>query len=340
MANVGSMKFRRSLLMSVILVLLLVAAGGGWLHVQQQQYVLNRQLIAALKSDDTTQALELVKKGADPNTRLQPPPVPSFKLLLALRLHRSVLPANISPTAFLLACGTDYEDKHTHCKDETELVQVMLAHGADLHAKTANQYTALEGTVSYNHPIVTEWLLENGANPNEQYADGGMPLRLAASADYPEMICLLLRYGARVNAANQDGRTALMEASAYGSDLTVAQLMRAGANVNQTDKDGTTALLWASGTGSLRVMRLLLAQGASLHVEVNGWTPLRYAVEYENPAMVELLLAHHADLHCRDDEGSKGEKLLTITYTHTQTPVKQQIRRLLRQADAKRMFEK
>ena len=106
MANVVDMKRRRSLLLLFVLsALLLIAAGGLWLRQAKRQYALNRQLIDALVHGDFKQALALVNAGADPNTRSTPPPAPTFKLLLHQLLHRSPVPVNNSPTAFIMACG-------------------------------------------------------------------------------------------------------------------------------------------------------------------------------------------------------------------------------------------
>ena len=97
----------RSLLGFALILVLLLSGMGLWLHKEQKQYALNRQLIEALTHFDTNQALALVKAGADPNTRLDPPPAPSLQLLLDQLLHRTPL-VNKSSTALLLACGVTW----------------------------------------------------------------------------------------------------------------------------------------------------------------------------------------------------------------------------------------
>ena len=105
----------------------------------QRQYARNRQLIAALIANDTVQALALVNAEADPNTRYDPPPTPTFSRLLNRLLHPAPDPANATLTAFMLACGRRYqyreysEQEMQNHPEALPLVQVMLAHGADIH---------------------------------------------------------------------------------------------------------------------------------------------------------------------------------------------------------------
>ena len=109
MANEENMKTRyRAPLWFGLPLLLLLGSSVVWLRAQQRQYARNRQLIAALVSNDTNQALTLVNEGADPNSRYNPPPAPSLKLMLDQLLYRSSVPADNSPTAFLLACGAGW----------------------------------------------------------------------------------------------------------------------------------------------------------------------------------------------------------------------------------------
>jgi hypothetical protein len=143
------MKRRRGLLWTLAVALALCGACGVWLHVQRQQYERNRQLIAALVHNDTKTALALVNAGAAPNTRQFPAPAPSLKSLLEHLLHHMPPPANDTPTAFLLACGAlvlpmDGNRLSGPPPEENRpLLQAMLAHGADVHARANGNRTAL-----------------------------------------------------------------------------------------------------------------------------------------------------------------------------------------------------
>jgi len=82
-----------------------------------------------------------------------------------------------------------------------------------------------------------------------------------------------------------------------------------GADVNAADVDGDTPLHEAVGHGMPEVVELLLAHGAELEVANKpfGWTPLhRVAVDGFNPGharSLELLLKHGADPNVRAKDG-------------------------------------
>lgn len=246
------MKPRRALLFTITIVLALCAACGVWLHKERQQYARNRQLIDALERNDTRQALALVNAGADPNTRFDPPPTPSFQLLLNQLLHHKSPPINESPTAFLLACGMDGTVSEggtwlrTLLPDDPRLVQAMLAHGADLHTQTADHHTCLEGAISYNHLRVTALLLDNGADVNERNTERRTPLMWAVWESSPDMVDLLLARGAAVNAQDENGDTPLHEyVAAYAGGNILPHLLAHGADLNLRNKGGRTPLMLA-----------------------------------------------------------------------------------------------
>lgn len=258
------MKRRRLLLLFTLVAALLVGGCGLWVWQAKRQYALNRQLIAALVNRDTKQALALVNVGADPDARCNPPPVPTVNLLLSQLLRRSPGPADSSPTAFLLACGKEYEvvtkshRRWTVCPQDPQLVQVMLAHGADNKATDTKKQTALHDAASCNHLEVAQLLLQHGANVNAQDISGCTPLMQAAMLDHTDMTRLLLQHGANASAENERGDTALY----YAADSDV----------------------------SIPLFRLLLAQGADpKHRDRDGVTPLSVAEDRCRPEVVALL---------------------------------------------------
>jgi hypothetical protein len=142
-------RFKRFALFTGLAGLLL--AGGLWLCLWslQRQQALNRQLIAALVQRDDQKALMLVNAGADPNTRLKALPPPSFHQWWNFLVHRSPLPVNDSPTAFLLVCGEVWTDVvpsqgrpftiyDCSAQSAAKLMQPMLKHGANIEAKDEN----------------------------------------------------------------------------------------------------------------------------------------------------------------------------------------------------------
>jgi ankyrin repeat protein len=103
-----------------------------------------------------------------------------------------------------------------------EVVEILLAAGADVHDKDGEGEDALMWASSGDHARVARALLSRGASPRANDNQGNTALILAASAD---MARLLLEAGAEVNARNHSGKTALMFAS-YG-EIDLVQVLLA-----------------------------------------------------------------------------------------------------------------
>ena len=228
------MKQRRVLILSLLVVALLVGGCGLWVRQAKRQYTLNRELIAALENDDDKQALALVNAGADPNARATP------------------AQAN-SPNALMLACGITWTPAinkplpNLTSHEDLPLVQAMLTHRANLHARTLADFT---------------------------------PLHCAAYMNRARTVELLLQQGADVNAQDQFGHTALMMVTLKQTVDVARLLLAAGANPNMQDCNGNTALHWAIHWGNQeRLARELVAHGADFNLpNKKGITPLQVAL--------------------------------------------------------------
>ncbi len=177
------------------------------------------------------------------------------------------------------------------------IVNLLLAHGADVNAGGDFDGAAL-GNASYNgHLAVVEVLLAHGANV---HANGDAALRLASFYGRVEIVRALLAHGADVHARDDE---ALQLASRSDHPAVVEALLAAGADVHA---NADIALLYASGEGHLAVVEVLLAAGANVHARDDA--ARRLAGKRGHVAVVEVLLAHSADVHADNDEALRDAK--------------------------------
>lgn len=107
--------------------------------------------------------------------------------------------------------------------------------------------TALHIKVRERDSAWTQFLLQNGVDPNSGNRSGETPLGLASRLGWSEGVRLLLARGARVDGSNNSGQTALILAVqnlqlAPGARVQLVQmLLRKGADPDKTDNVGLSA---------------------------------------------------------------------------------------------------
>lgn len=131
--------------------------------------------------------------------------------------------------------------------------------------------------------------------------DGSTALLWATYAVDHDLVRALLKRGAKANVTNQFGASPLSEAVKLGDVELVRMLLNAGANPDSPNQDDQTALMLASSIGSLPIAQMLIAHGAKVNAieQFRGQTALMWAAAEDHPDVVDLLLAHHADVRIR-----------------------------------------
>ncbi len=147
-------------------------------------------------------------------------------------------------------------------------------------------------------------LLEASVDVDAPQGDGSTALHWASYRDNREIAARLIRAGADVDAANDLGVTPLWAACENGSSAMAKALLEAGANPNTALPFGETPLMTAARTGNADLVGRLLAAGADVDAATEAGaygaqTALMWAVAQRHPAVVEVLLAHGADVHAR-----------------------------------------
>lgn len=192
----------------------------------------------------------------------------------------------------------------------TDLLPILLEHGADIHQEdafgntpmhlaslTGNQqaaefliyqgaeidittkhrpWTPLMLAINTCHSEMAEWLIRKGADCNfVDREEGWTPLLVACDQGMPEFTCALIDRGAEVDATihrgDARGRSAIHLASYYGHIAPIRALIRKGVDINlQPEGGGLTALHWAVYNHHHKLLAFLLEQGADPDLAAGG----------------------------------------------------------------------
>jgi ankyrin repeat protein len=265
-----------SLRIATVLALLAMTAGCG------------SPLIRAINDDDADRLRSLLKEGYDVNERESS--IGATAVYHAAYLGRAELvdillqhnadvemPTDDGWTPLYMAAQNGHD----------EVVSLLLEEGANVNNDRAPlRRTPLIGAVCKNRVKISEELLKAGANVDARTDDQFTPLILAAYHDHTEIVRLLLDAGANPDAAQKSGFASLHYAAERGSTGTMSLLLAAGADTEVCTKKRLTPLNSAALGGSREAFELLLRHGAQpneaplLH-EVTAKTFVFLAERYE-----------------------------------------------------------
>src|SRR5262249_37594047 len=151
-------------------------------------------------------------------------------------------------TALTYAAGNPRSE---NASGETkDAVSALLAHGAAVDARAADQTTPLMWAARKGEVVILDALLSHGANVDSVDNQGKTALIHAAEAKAPPPTATFLaRHGARLDVQDKDGETALMKACRRKRPGMTQGLVALGANVNLKNHAGQTALMIATEFG-------------------------------------------------------------------------------------------
>ena len=180
-------------------------------------------------------------------------------------------------------------------------VAILLSLGAVFSAAAFGQETLSDLVRSGQREAVLAAITSPDIDVNAADPDGSTALLWATYKVDHELVRALLKAGAKANVTNHFGATPLTEAIKLADVDLVRMLLEAHADPNSHNQDNQTALMLASSIGSLNIAELLIRRGANVNAVENfrGQTALMWAAGENHPELVDLLLAHHADVKPR-----------------------------------------
>ena len=176
-------------------------------------------------------------------------------------------------------------------------VHIQGVRNEDVNANDKNGYTSLHVAAANDHTRVVEMLIAAGADVHARTHDEyeSTPLIVAAWGGRTRIVEVLIAAGANVNASNIYDATVLMGSALGGYTRTVEVLISAGANVYARNIFGHTSLHVATVNGHTRVVEVLIAAGADVNAnDKKGYTPLKLAVYLDHDRIADILRAHGA----------------------------------------------
>ena len=244
---------------------------------------LDQPLRDAAWADDVSRAAELIAAGADVNAK-----------------------DDTQQSAYLIATSEGYP----------ELLELTLAHGADLTSLDSYRGTGLIRAAERGHADVVGRLLRAGIEVNHVNRPGWTALDEAivygdGSPSYVDTVRALVAGGADLDRVAADGRTPLQNAQRQGQDAVVAALA-AGAQPSPTDP--AAALLSAAGTGDADAAAVALRAGAPLEShDPRGRTALLLAALNDHVDVARLLVVLGADPDAQDDRRDSAWLVTGVT---------------------------
>lgn len=209
--------------------------------------------------------------------------------------HKSIVALLLTNNANVNLTTKDGRTPLLMSEQYTEIAQLLIEHGANVHARGNDGFTSMQFAASRGNTSLVSVLLSHKADINEGDNFGTTPLHQASGSISVSKAAIdfLLAHGANLEATRRDGMTPLHWAAAWGTKDTVAALLAHHANVNARGKDGKTPLHWALKKQELdslsdveqtrAIVTLLLCNNADINTKDNDRiTPLAELTQRQN----------------------------------------------------------
>jgi ankyrin repeat protein len=182
---------------------------------------------------------------------------------------------------------------------ERDVLELLVAHGADVHARRLDGLSAYQMALRYGNSSAAAYLAELGAateaTPFEHLVEA------CGRGDLDTARRLIARDPQGFENLSRMVRRAYVKLAERGKTATIAAMIDLGVPVNARGEHGQSALHWAAWHGWRETAAMLLSRGAEVEAVEDefGATPLGWAIhgcdnwpnpEGDYPGVVRLLL--------------------------------------------------
>ena len=232
---------------------------------------------------------------------------------------------------------------------KVEFIRLLLSHGADVNFRNPiergyQDWTPLHYAIFDRKKEAVGLLLKNAADPNAKIGSSGKigggiylskgctPLIMGALRDDVEILASLLDAKADPNLKDDRGLTPAVATlhiwhTPDGKHM-LSLLLDHGANTETPDIEGKTLLMLAAEWKNKEVVEMLLAHKANVNARnPHGDSPLHFAINslYQEsydvvPAILELLLSAGADVNLQNKDGKTPLNYLTSQQPNSVDP--------------------
>jgi ankyrin repeat protein len=190
-----------------------------------------------------------------------------------------------------------------------DIVTLLAQKGASLNVMDDAKRTPLDWAIEQNCDAEFVARLKSlGAKPDPAPESRRTPLHMAAQKNRADLIEYFVKTGADINAQDRDGKTPLFLAIDAKNLAAAEKLLDLGADPLRRSTDIRTPLHAAAAAGYAEGAELLLKQ-QDVRRTINefqtysqGFTPLLEAVNANQPAIAEKIVAAGGDVNAKDHQ--------------------------------------
>jgi len=285
---------KANFLMIIPLFILILCLGViGCKRSPAEQFRIDSELIESVKQEKVDVARDLLKKGAEVNTRDSEGRTP---------LHHAMDKMNKEMMILLMENGADVD-----AVDNRNLTVTDYAHYDDY---------------SWIMPLVQKYRIKNAKHTKQDHETAD------TSELYKRIVEIIRNNPDKINLLNETTLfdcvsgseiklkcSILIEAVAANHSKSVKKLIKSRADVNtRTVPNGFTPLHFASACGHEKIVRLLLDNGAQINSRNDtGKTPLIVAATHGHADIVKILLKNGADVNMQTKDGTTAIFMASFT---------------------------